>query len=169
MPLPLLAIGMGISAFGSIMGGLAASKTQHEQAAQARIAAVRRRLQASDDARMIEEQGDRFQANQAVGFAKSGVMFDSGSPLAVLMDTAIHVERNAMKTRLSGEWGAAGMESQASAYNKMASSSAMAGVYGAAGTFLSGAKISAGAYTPGGINTGPNSAFFKQGNLDWGG
>jgi len=149
--LPLLAIGMGVSMFGSLMGGLAASEAQREQASQARISAVRRRLQASDDARVIEEQGNRFQSNQAVGFAKSGVTLDSGSPLAVLMDTAIHVERNAMKTRLSGDWSAGALDASASAYDTMARSSVMQGVYGAAGTFLTGAKIQAGAYTPGGV------------------
>ena len=148
MPLPLLAIGMGMSVFGSIMGGAAASDAQHEQASQARIAAVRRRLRASDDARLVEEQGNRFQANQAVGFVKSGVMLDSGSPLATLMDTAINVERNAMRTRLAGEWDAGGLDSTASAYDKMASNSMIAGFTGAAGSFLTGAKIQAGAYTP---------------------
>ena len=146
MPLPLLAIGMGVSMFGSLMGGFAAADARRNQASQARIAAVRRRLKASDDARMIEEQGNRFQANQAVGFVKSGVMLDSGSPLATLMDTAIHVERNAMKTRLAGEWDSGALESSASAYDKMASGSAMAGVYGAAGTFVSGARQMQGAY-----------------------
>jgi hypothetical protein len=148
MPLPLLAIGMGVSAFGSIMGGFAAADAQRNQASQARVAAVRARLKASDDARLIEEQGGRFQANQAVGFAKSGVMLDSGSPLAVLMDTAVHVERNAMKTRLSGEWGAGALDATASAYEKMADNSALAGIYGAAGSFLTGAKIEAEAYKP---------------------
>ena len=167
--LPLLAIGMGVSAFGSLMGGFAAADAQRDQASQARVAAVRARLKASDDARLIEEQGNRFQANQAVGFAKSGVTLDSGSPLAVLMDTAVHVERNAMKTRLTGEWSAGSLEASASAYDKMAFNSAMGGIYGAAGTFLSGASKMQGAYTPGGVDTGPGSAFFKQGNLDWGG
>ena len=146
--LPLLAIGMGISAAGSIIGGFAAADAQRNQASQARIAAVRRRLRASDDARMIEEQGNRFQANQAVSFAKSGVTLDSGSPLATLMDTAINVERNALRTRLAGEWDAGGLDSTASAYDKMASNSILAGIFGAGGTFLTGAKIQAGAYKP---------------------
>ena len=146
--LPLLAIGMGISAFGSIMGGISASKAQQQQASQARIAAVRRRLKASDDAREIEDQGDRFAAKQAVGFAKSGVVLDSGSPLATLMDTAINVERNAARTRLMGDWEAGGYDSAASAYDSMAKSSMLQGLYGAAGTFITGAKIQAGAYTP---------------------
>jgi hypothetical protein len=64
------------------------------------------------------------------------------------MDTAIHVERNAMKTRLAGEWDSGGMESQASAYDTMAKSSALSGLYGAAGSFLTSAKIQAGAYKP---------------------
>jgi hypothetical protein len=97
---------------------------------------------------MIEEQGERFQAEQATRFAKSGVMIDSGSPLLTLMDTAVRIERNAMKTRLSGEWDAGGLDSAASAYDKMAFNSVIGGVYGAAGTFLTGAKIQAGAYSP---------------------
>lgn len=151
--LPLLAIGMGVSAFGSIMGGIAASNAQREQASQARIAAVRRRLKASDDARMIEEQGNQFQAVQATRLAKSGVMIDSGSPLLALMDTAVRVERNAMKTRLGGEWDAGGLESTASAYESMARNSMLQGLYGAAGSFLTGAKIQQGAYTPSGGGT----------------
>jgi hypothetical protein len=132
------------------MGGADAAEAQRQQGVQARVAAVRRRLKASDDARMVEEQGKRFQAQQATGCAKSGVMLDSGSPLATLMDTTIRVERNAMKTRLAGEWDAGALDSSASAYDTMASNSAMAGVYKAAGSFLSGASAMQGAYNPGG-------------------
>lgn len=130
-------------------GGIAGAKASQEQASQARIAAVRRRLRASDDARIVEEQGYRFQANQAVGFAKSGVLLDQGSPLATLMDTAINVERNAMRTRLAGEWDADGLESSASAYDKMAKASMIKGIAGAVGAGIQEAKFKATTYTPG--------------------
>ncbi len=150
MPLPLLAIGAGISAFGSLMGGAASSKAYSQAAIAARVAAVRRRLKADDDARMIEEQGNRFQANQAVGFAKSGVLIDQGSPLKTLMDTATHVERNALKVRLSGGWDAEGMDSQASAYDAMASGAAISSLFKATGSFVTAAGLQQGAYKPSG-------------------
>jgi hypothetical protein len=96
---------------------------------------------------MIEEQGERFQAEQATRFAKSGVMIDSGSPLATLMDTAVRIERNAMKTRLSGEWDAGGLTPQRRLTTRWRSP-VIGGAYGAACTFLSGAKMQSGAYSP---------------------
>jgi len=144
----IAAVGLALMAGGQLMGGIASSKAQQQQALQYRIAAVRRRLQAETDARMIEDQGRRFQSNQAAAFAKSGVALDSGSPLAVLMDTAISVEKNAQRTRLSGEWAAEGLTAGASVYEKMASNSMLMGVVGAAGTFLSGAKDAQGDYSP---------------------
>lgn len=137
-----------IMAAASLASGIASSEAQRGQATQSRIAAVRRRLRASDDARMIEEQGGRFASSQAAGFAKSGVLFDSGSPLATLMDTAVRVERNAMKTRLAGDWDSGALDSSASAYDMMATGSMLQGVYGAAGSFLSGANTQQGSYVP---------------------
>lgn len=142
-------IGALIIAGASLYGGYKAAEANQDQAMQARIAAVRRRLRASDDARIVEEQGGRFQANQAVGFAKSGVLLDQGSPLSTLMDTAINVERNAMRVRLAGEWDGDGLESQASAYDKMATASMVKGVAGAVGVGLQEAKFKATTYTPG--------------------
>ena len=142
-------IPMLIMAAASLYSGFAASGANQDQAMQARIAAVRRRLRASDDARIVEEQGNRFQANQAVGFAKSGVLLDQGSSLATLMDTAINVERNAMRVRLAGEWDGDGLESQASAYDKMATASMIKGVAGAVGAGVQESKFKATTYTPG--------------------
>ena len=137
-----------IMAGASIAGGMASASANQDQAMQARIASVRRRLRASDDARLVEEQGGRFQANQAVGFAQSGVLLDQGSPLQVLMDTAINVERNAMRTRLAGEWDADGLEASASAYDKAATGAMLKGIAGAASVFLSGAKDRSSSYSP---------------------
>lgn len=139
--IPLIQMGL------QVMAGGEAEKAQRKQAVAYRIAAVRARLKADDDARAIERQGLRFQANQAAGFAKSGVMLDSGSPLAVLMDTAINVERNAKKTRLMGDWNAEGYEAGSEIYDKMADNSGMAGIYAAAGTFLSAKADAAGDYS----------------------
>ncbi len=142
-------IGMLIMGAASLYAGYKGAEANQEQAMQARIAAVRRRLRASDDARIVEEQGNRFQANQAVGFAKSGVLLDQGSPLQTLMDTAINVERNAMRTRLAGEWDADGLESSASAYDKMAVGSMFKGIAGAASAAIGESKFKATTYTPG--------------------
>jgi hypothetical protein len=138
--------GLALSMFGQMAAGSDAAQANLAAAVQARVAAVRRRLRASDDARIIEEQGNRFQANQAVGFAKSGVLLDQGSPLSTLMDTAINIERNAMRTRLAGEWDSGGLESQASAYDKMADNASKTGMYKAAGSFLSYSTAQQGAY-----------------------
>ncbi len=142
-------IGALIIGGASLFAGLAGAEANQEQAMQSRIAAVRRRLRASDDARIVEEQGNRFQANQAVGFAKSGVLLDQGSPLATLMDTAINVEKNAMRARLAGEWDADGLESSASAYDKMATGAMIKGIAGAVSAGVQEAKSRATAYTPG--------------------
>lgn len=140
-------IGLAIMGTMALAGGLAEAGANSDKALQARIAAVRRRLRASDDARIVEEQGNRFQANQAVGFAKSGVLLDQGSPLATLMDTAINVERNAMRVRLAGEWDGDGLESSASAYDKMATGALVKGVAGAVSAGVKSGKFNA--YTPG--------------------
>lgn len=142
-------IGMFIMGAASLYGGYKSAEANQDQAMQARIAAVRRRLRASDDARIVEEQGNRFQANQAVGFAKSGVLLDQGSPLSTLMDTAINVERNAMRTRLAGEWDADGLDSAASAYGQMATGAMVKGVAGAVIAGVQEGKFKTTTYTPG--------------------
>ena len=125
-----MAIGMGISAASTMFAGFAKADSMRDQAVQNRIAAVWARIKAEDDANIIRDQGDRFQANQAVGFAKSGVLIDSGSPLATLMDTAIRVERNALRTVMHGSREAYNYETTASSLMKGADNMELAGIFG---------------------------------------
>jgi hypothetical protein len=148
MPIPLLAIGMGLSAGSSIMGGLAKSSAMQKQAVQNRIAAVWSRIKAEDDADTIREQGRRFQSNQAAGFAKSGVLIDSGSPLATLMDTSIRIERNALKTVLHGDQEAGNYEATASSLMSGAKSAVTTGILSGVGQGISAYAGTQKGYTP---------------------
>jgi hypothetical protein len=136
----LMALGLGLTAAGQIMGGFAKKSALEDQAVQNRIAAVHARLKARSDAETIREQGGRFQSQQAAGFAKSGVLIDSGSPLAVLMDTAIHVERNALRTILHGEQEGTNYEASASSLMKAGRSAALTGILSGIGSGISAAR-----------------------------
>ena len=148
--LPLMAIGRGTMAAGSIFGGFAKASAMQDQAVQNRIAAVWSEIKAEDDANTIRDQGNRFQANQVVGFAKSGVMIDRGSPLATLMDTSIRVERNALRTLMHGRREAANYEATAASLMSGAKGAAVSGVLTGLGQGLTGYSEMLKGYKPSG-------------------
>ena len=144
----LMLAGTAVKAYGEYRAGQEAGDSLDKQMLESRLAAVRRRLKAADDARIIRETGERFRERQAVGFAKSGVLLDSGSPLFTMMDTAIRVEKNALRAILEGQWEAESYDKEASAYGIMAQNARRAGEMKAVGSFIGGATAHQGNYSP---------------------
>lgn len=153
MAFPMLAFGVGLQVGSSILGGLAASDAYNDKALQNRISAAYESLRASDEANIIRERGRRFSASQAAGFVKGGVLIDSGSPLAVLMDTAINVERNALRTMLYGSQRASQYEAAASAAEDAASAATITGILGGVSRGIEAYGIYADKYRPGSTPT----------------
>ena len=103
MALPLLAIGMGMQIAGSLMGAGSAIKAGREQYIESKRAAVMARLASRQKSEDIRDEGEQFASQQKASYAKSGVLFDSGSPLLAIMDTVVGAEKNALRTEAQGD------------------------------------------------------------------
>lgn len=103
MPLPLLAIGMGLQLAGTVMGSAAADKAGAEQFLESKRAAVMSRIASRNKAEDIRSGGESYSSQQRANYAKSGVLFDSGSPLLAIMDTVVSAEKNALRTESQGD------------------------------------------------------------------
>lgn len=83
-----LAIGAGIQAYGSYTSGMDKAAAYGVQAQQKRATAAEVQIGADRDITLVKEASARTSAAQQVAFGKSGVSVSSGSPLAVLEQSA---------------------------------------------------------------------------------
>lgn len=98
--------GAEIAIFATVAGGAFAAdqqvrsgkQTQEDLEAQGAFA----RLQAAKKAARMRRSNAKFIARQRAGFASSGVVVGSGTPLAVVADTAAELELNALNVNLTG-------------------------------------------------------------------
>ena len=103
MALPLIALGMGMQLAGSFMGASKAMEAGSEQYIESRRAAVMARIASRQKSEDIRDEGERFVGQQKASYAKSGVLFDSGSPLLAIMDTVVGAEKSALRTEAQGD------------------------------------------------------------------
>ncbi len=91
-----IAVGTAVSTVGSIVQGKQMSEVAKAQGDLA--------LQkgAAEEARIRDEKA-RIMASQRTGYGASGLDISSGSPLAVLADTATEAELDALRARWTGE------------------------------------------------------------------
>lgn len=85
-----LAIGAGIQAYGSYTSGMNKAAAYNTQAQQKRATAAEVQIGADRDIQLANESYQRTRGAQVVAFGKSGVSVSSGSPLAVLEQSASH-------------------------------------------------------------------------------
>lgn len=83
-----LAIGAGMQAYGSFSQGIQKRDAYQSQAAQKRATAAEVQIGADREIQLATQAAGRTRAAQITSFGKSGVSVSSGSPLAVLEQSA---------------------------------------------------------------------------------
>lgn len=96
------AIGAGISAYSSIQEGAAQNRIAQYNAQIQEQQANATALQAANKAMGQRQQDQQILARQRAGFAASGVVADTGSPLLVEAKQAGYLEMAALQTQQAG-------------------------------------------------------------------
>lgn len=142
--LPLL-----IMAGMSLMSAKDQSEAGSAQYLESKRAAVMARIAARQKAEDIRSGGESFASQQRASYAKSGVLFDSGSPLLAMMDTVVSAERNALRTESGGEEQNRALSIQGQTQLAVASAAATSTIVSGVGSALTMyGKAQAGAYKP---------------------
>ena len=84
---------------GSIMGGESERDAHmyNQRLYEQRAKAVEQT--AASETKLMQERGRKFKATQEAGYAKSGAMIDSGTPLLVMAETAGDIQRDILEQR----------------------------------------------------------------------
>lgn len=102
--------------------------------------AATERERGSAQAADLRDRMRRTLADQRVALASAGVTFDSGSPLALLGDTAAEGELDQEQARWNAEMRARGYDAQSLSERSQGKIARSSGNYGAAGSLLTGAS-----------------------------
>lgn len=135
--------GGGLSAFGSYAGGMAQRRTAEYNS---RILQQKARMVeqvSAEETSQMHKEGRRLKASQTSGYAKSGAMIGSGTPLMVLAEQAGEMEMDVLKQRRNRAIEAQGLRSQAEMLRIQGKQASRAGIIGA-GTALLGTAGKAG-------------------------
>ncbi len=132
--------GTAVGVMGQIQSANAAAAASEYQAKQSRILA-----EDAINRGAVEEQAQRrktaaLASRQQAVLAASGLDITSGSPLAVLADTAQLGELDAQTVRANAGREAAQLRSQADLFDMQGANQKSAGVLGAMGTALGGVQ-----------------------------
>jgi hypothetical protein len=141
--------GGGVSAYGSYAGGMAQRKSAEYNARIMKQRAVMVDQASASETARAHEGARKLKASQRAGFAKSGAMINSGTPLMVLAEQAGDMERDILEQRRNRMIEAQGLRSQAdmlkiqgkqaSAAGKLGAVTSLLGAGGKAGSLMGGA------------------------------
>lgn len=129
----------------AIQQGNAAKNAAEYNAKVAENNAIAARQQADYEERMTLQKRDRLLSAQRVATAASGLDLE-GSPLALMEDTAVEAELDALNIRRSGTVAEARSRSQAAADRMEGQARQQAGYMSAGASLLNGASKLAGMY-----------------------
>ena len=132
-------IAAGISAYASISAAQTQAKATKYNAKIQKQAADDAVMQGNIRAQEIRERARKVAGTQAAGLAASGLDTTVGTPAAMLNETALYGELDALRTINNGQRQAWGLESQADIELWQGRNAKRAGYYQAAGSLLSGA------------------------------
>ena len=119
-------------------------------------------MRANIRAQEIRERAQKVAGTQAAGLAASGLDTTVGTPAAVLNETALYGELDALRTINNGQRQAWGLESQADIELWQGRNAKRAGYFQAAGSLLSGATNAYGIIK--GLNNGNQNTAIRQSN-----
>jgi len=153
--------GGGMSAFGSYAGGMAQRKTAEYNARVMRQRAQMVEQASRSETTRAHKEARKLKATQQAGFAKSGAMLTSGTPLMVLAEQAGEMERDILEQRRNRMIEAQGLRSQAEMLKIQGKQASTAGKLGAVTALLgagAGAAGSFGGFGGGSVGSGSVSA-----------
>jgi len=132
------ALGVGMGAFGSIMGGESERKMHSYNARllQQRAEAVEQAGRSQRE--IMADRQRRLKASQAVGFAKSGALPSSGTPLMVQVEQAGDMQRDILEQQRNTMIQATQLRSQAAQEHHKGRMASRAGYMNAFSTILGG-------------------------------
>lgn len=133
------AIGVGVSAIGSISGSRARKRAAAKAARQKRWQALYTRDQTAAAIVRQDKVARRTRGAMRAAYGAAGVTVE-GSPLDVLAESAAAAELDKLTTQYQGELTAKGFQADARGLDQEASAEGRAGIFSAAGTILSGFK-----------------------------
>lgn len=113
----LTVVGTAVSAYGQYQQMSAQEDMAKYNAEVAKTQAEQKRRETSEKVRRQRVENDRFKNQQRAAFAKSGIT-STGTPLAVMSQTAADLELAALDTAYAGESQAQALMQQ-SAVNRM--------------------------------------------------
>lgn len=132
-------IAAGISAYASISSAQTQEKATKYNYKVQKHAADDAVMQGNIRAQEIRERARKVAGTQAAGMAASGLDTTVGTPAAMLNETALYGELDALRTINNGQRQAWGLESQSEIELWQGRNAKRAGYYQAAGSLLSGA------------------------------
>lgn len=140
------AISTGVSAYSAHEQGEAADEAAKANAENAKAKAHVALQNGAIEAAEKKEKARRIASQQAETAASAGLRIDSGTPLALLTETAGLGEYDARIIRNNAQKQAYGYQAEAGIYRMQGDAASAAGKLNAAGTFLGGAATAAGYY-----------------------
>lgn len=134
----LQAIGLGVSAVGAVAGGIQSQKVANYNAKVADNNAASARQDAAYEANLQREQNRRVIGAQRAAGAASGLDITSGTPVAVLGDTAKAGEMDVLARLYAGESAAVGFNNDAARFRAEGKAAKTAGFINGGTSLLSG-------------------------------
>lgn len=147
----------GVTAYSSVAAGQSQEKAAEYNAEMQRRQAQDSLQRGAIEAAAKQDRARKIASQQAEGMALSGVAIDSGTPLALLTETAGLGELDKLRTLNNARRMAWGYGAQAELDIFQGNAAARAGYLNAGGTFL-GAAASAAGYYGGAVSKGGGSA-----------
>lgn len=145
----LQALGIVASAGGSVLGGIQANNVAQYNAKVAENNASAERQRASYEANLTRDRVRQVVGAQRAAGAASGLDITSGTPVAVLGDTAKAGELDVLSRLYSGESAATAYENDSRRFRAEGKSQRTAGFINAGTSLLSGfGKMAANRYQP---------------------
>lgn len=160
--LAVASVGAGVmSAYQQMRAGQIQKKVSYQQAALEEQDADRAIGASKEDARVIRYQGKQVAGSQVAGYSASGVTLE-GSPLAVMQESRVNNELDAMKTEYGGELQARQLRQDATMRRYSGDTAYKSGMFGAGSTLLTSGFNAAGAY-----NTGRKQDAMYKAQMDY--
>jgi len=140
------ALSTGISTYSAVAQGEAADEAAKANAENAKARAHVALQNGAIEAANKKEKARRIASQQAEGAAAAGLRIDSGTPLALLTETAGLGEYDARVVMNNAQKQAYGLQTEADIFRMQGRAASTAGKLNAAGTFLGGVAGATGAY-----------------------
>lgn len=134
----LTAISTGLGVVGSIASGIQGAKTAEYNAQVAENNAQSAKQEAAYEAQMTRDQVRRVVGAQRAAGASSGLNIESGTPVAVLGDTAKQGELDVLARLYQGNAAATGFMNQAAQFRAEGKAAKMSGFINAGTSLIGG-------------------------------